>query len=473
MKQTETEKAVTLLKKKLSGHHGSFTLTDAASATGLSIDEAREGLDEMMTRYACRLQLTENGDLIYSFGRSLKRRGAKSAGEILAGLAELAWRGFKVFFKAWITVMLVVYFVVFVVLLIAMTIAISRGGDSRKSIKLDWVGHAFFAIFQWRTYNNYVSYSTDRHGYRFKQYQNKGALFPAAKDKNKKNFIAAVYDFVFGPPRVTLDPLANEKEVAAFLRKHKGILTISELVALAGWTFDQAEEVMSDYLVRFRGEPVISDDGVLYGKFDEILRSGSTLSGGKIEYFWDEYEPPHLVTGNTTGRNALIIFMNGLNLLMSMVVLFSPEIQQITAIYGLSEFWMRFFLGWFPAIFSLTFFLVPILRVPTVLAKEKDRQRANKRKRLIKVVFRSPDTVISPTEVMKNLRTSSERPLSEDEVRQELDRLVSELQGEKQLADQTGVSYRFSRISDESRAANQLRLNRKVDTNLGDLLVDN
>ena len=74
------EDTIVLVEKQLQ-QQPHLTLTEAASLTGLSIDAAREALDALLTKYVCRLQVTEYGDLLYNFGDRLRRRGVKTWAE--------------------------------------------------------------------------------------------------------------------------------------------------------------------------------------------------------------------------------------------------------------------------------------------------------------------------------------------------------------------------------------------------------
>jgi hypothetical protein len=66
--------AVALVEQQLQRQQRRFTLTEAAAMTGLAIDTAREALEALLTKYVCRLQVSEYGDLIYNFGETLRRR---------------------------------------------------------------------------------------------------------------------------------------------------------------------------------------------------------------------------------------------------------------------------------------------------------------------------------------------------------------------------------------------------------------
>lgn len=345
-----------------------FTLTEAAALTGLSIDDARDALEALLTKYACRLQVSEHGDLIYNFGASLRRRDSKTFTEYAQQTGAWLWKGFTVVYKAWITVTLVVYFVIFLVLLIALLIASSsrQSSDRRRSSSLDPgpLLYMFLSIFRWHTVTDTIGYDRDRYGYRYRRY----ASAPGVLNTRKKNVIAAVYDFVFGPPRATLDPLQNEKEVAAYLRRQKGIIVTSELSALAGWTFPQAETFLTDCVIRYQGDTKVSENAVLYGEFDAITRSVGGVEAGKIVYYWDEYEPEYELTGNSAAHNLIIGAMNGFNLLLATLVLSGVFAQLLqprggmsvtTALAGMTSGpFFTVFLGWLPLVFSVLFFAI-------------------------------------------------------------------------------------------------------------------
>lgn len=466
--------SIKILEKKLKDFKGNFTLSDAAAVTGLSIDDVRTALDEMMGKYVCRLKVTENGDLIYSFGNTLQRRGAKTTAEILEQIGDWLWKAFTVFFKAWIAVTLVVYFIIFLILLLALIVAASRGDSKGRSpVKLDGLFRMFFAIFQWRTATQTITYKTDRQGYNYRHYEpNKSVL-----NQQKKNFIASVYDFVFGPARVERDPLNDEKEVAAYLRQEKGILTPAELVLLAGSSFSKAEEFFSACLTRFQGDPAITDEGVVYGKFDQITRRISDLEGGKIEYYWDEYEPDYPVTGNTGGRNFLIIFMNLFNLTFAALILITYyENPSVFRGFPLSENVIAAFLGWIPVLFSFLFFAVPLARLPRIYKLRRMRRQTNIRKRIMRYLFQKDDYAASLEEILQNVNkpsgAGSEKPLTREQVEDALRKMMADYEGAITLQEDGKTLYTFERIRNERHISREIKYSRGKQDSLGKVLYD-
>lgn len=481
------DEATAIVEKQLQQHRH-FTLTEAAAMTGLSIDDTRDALDALITTYICRLQVSENGDLIYHFGDSLRRRGEKTSAEKMEAIAEWLWKVFTVVYKAWIAVTLVVYFVIFIVLLIIVVIASSArqssdSSDRRRSsssVNFGLILHLFSSIFHWRTVTGSVDYVQDRQGYRYRHYQSE----PSALNANKKSFIAAVYDFVFGPPRVESDPLQNEKETAAYLRQQKGIVTASELSALAGWNFPQAETFLTDCVIRYRGDTKISENAVLYGQFDTITRGVGEAEDGEIVYYWDEYEPEYELTGNSSMYNLLIVFMNSFNLIFSILVLsgsFSglleaaPGNQFVAAANSMVSNGPFFtvFLGWFPLVFSILFFVIPVVRLFKIQTLQRQRHHQNIRKRLFKAIFAPqgrPQTVV---EVLASAnQNTQEETLSQPVVEEMMQELSLDMPGDMLVNEAAAVQFTFPRITAELQEVHRIRQQRRHDDSLGDIIVD-
>lgn len=487
--------ALATIEKRLHKGPRRFTLNEVAAATGLPVDEVRDSLDALMAKYLCRIQVTENGDLILDFGESLRRRGEKSFSERMNELLEWLWKAFQVVYKTWITITLVVYFLIFLVIMIALLVAAgSQKGKSRKSpLNLEAVLRVFYAIFRWQTVTGSTVYRTDPRGYRYREYQPHSSVLKP----NQKNFIAAVYDFVFGPPRVEVDPLHNPREVAAFLNQNRGILLTSDLQALAGWNSAEADAFFTDCLVRFRGEVKVSENGVVYGQFDEITRgvgkgqpapsSGARafgLENGKIEYYWDEYEPEYELTGNSPAYNFAIVLMNGFNLLFSFALLngllgrvfAAGEYNQIGYLLdGMvhSNPVVVMLLGWIPFIFSALFFLIPFMRWFLIQRARRRRYHNNVRKRFFKAIFQhrgEPRTVV---EILHTVNAgAAEEPVSPVVAEKMLQELVLDLQGETVVREDGSLAYAFPRIRQELEEAPRLRARRTEVKELGNIIMD-
>jgi hypothetical protein len=297
----------------------------------------------------------------------------------------------------------------------------------------------------------------------------------------KKSFIAAVYDFVFGPPRVEIEPLTNEREVAAYLLQNKGIVVASELSALAGWNFPQADTFLADCVVRYRGELQISDHAVLYGQFDDIMRGAGEVETGAVTYYWDEYEPEYEWTGNSRTHNVSLILINSFNLLMALVVM-SGGLAAIAA-SGRANPFLDFLsangtlvtgvLGWIPFVFSLLFFLIPLARGLRLGGLRRRRQEANIRKRLLKEIFSRQGQPQTVDEVLAAVNANAvEESLSRPVVETRLKEMSLDMPGDMIVSDAAEVQIAFPRIAAELGEVRRIREHRQVDDTLGDIIIE-
>ena len=97
----------------------------------------------------------------------------------------------------------------------------------------------------------------------------------------------------------------------------KGKLTAANIIELTGKDYPTAESRLAEYAVKFGGDLLVSNSGVLYGDFNNMLGEPTKDEAKYIEYYKDEIEPPIEFTGNSSGRNFAIILMNAFNLVMS------------------------------------------------------------------------------------------------------------------------------------------------------------
>lgn len=464
MKQTDSEQGLVLVERKLPLTKGRLTPQDAATATGITVDEARDALTRLMELYVTRVTHDDQGNILYAFEFPLRRRGTKTAAEKWAELKDALWRGFKVFFKIWIGLMVVVYFVVMLVLLVALLLAQRSGSNDRDDndgggmvtgllrVMMEGLAYAF-----WFRATPGMGFDVDSHGYRYRR-----ANVPrgAGKNSREKSFIIAIYDLALGPERTGGDPLENEKEVAAFLRAEGGVLAPAEIVALSGSTLADAEERMADYLVRFKGEPVITDEGVVIGEFEAFVSGTQSRTDTAIIPYWDEFEAPYEHSGNSAGRNAAIIAMvlvtlgvgvgllaGGLNTLMVYGSFFGTSLA-------------RFLLGYFPIAFSIAYFGISLARLPAARVKEAARLARNREKKIMRVIFQQRLWRASADQIYFALVSLGEKEMRAEHIAPIMQKILPKLQGTIELDDEGTPIYTFDRLQREVEAAERSRTQR-------------
>lgn len=436
MLQSTPERALALVEDLAKKSRGRLSPQDVAAATGIAIHEAQDALERMMELFESRITLREEtGDLLFVFEMPLRKRGSRTLREVLLRVRDVLWKAFVILYKAAIGVTLIFYTIVFIVILIGLAIASSgRDNDSDSSGIGDLIGGIFRAIFEgmyWYTWNRAISYEYDSDGMRYRRYDT---------GEKKKNFIRSVYDFVFGPDRPPYNPLDDAREAAAFIRTNSGKLTAGHLIMLAGWTYDKAEEKLADILVRFKGHPDITEEGVVVGEFRELTRREDVaLRSARVVLYQDETEPPYEQTGNSGGRNAAIIAMNVFNLAMSIVVLSGGILPFDSIVLSIA-------LGWFPLGFSVLFFAIPLARTPFVYKKELERHRNNIRKKIVGVITSQPRRAFTIAELIAFGRIDK----GDEQLAQNLmNRITAELSGETQIDSNGTVRYVFPRLAQE------------------------
>ncbi len=93
-----------------------------------------------------------------------------------------------------------------------------------------------------------------------------------------KELWQSVVVFLVGPAQRRVDALADERQLAALIRTRAGVITLSDLVGLFGWTPAEADAQVARILVDYGGDIAVDDDGAIVYVFDD----DSAVSGADI-----------------------------------------------------------------------------------------------------------------------------------------------------------------------------------------------
>jgi hypothetical protein len=93
-----------------------------------------------------------------------------------------------------------------------------------------------------------------------------------------------------GPARPAEDALADERRLAALIRQKQGVVALSDLVGLFGWTPAEADTEVTRILCDYGGDVVVEDDGAILYRFDDpnavsgaLAPTGSLLVTAGVE----------------------------------------------------------------------------------------------------------------------------------------------------------------------------------------------
>ncbi|MGQ9628934.1 MAG: hypothetical protein ACUVXI_01310 [bacterium] len=437
------------LVKALKERGGRATLGDAVVSTGLPGDGVELALKSLLKEYRGHLAVDERGELLYSFDPAFSKAWDRwdSVKRFLRAAVGYLWRAFVLFFKVWIMLILIVYFIIFLSMITTFVFIQISGRSGRRDGdgESDGGGWEFnlsvFMLFNW-VFG--ISMSRDRRR-------------PLLGGSSQRPFYQKVFAFVFGEKGPRQDPLAEEREILSFIRRNRGRLVASDLVALMGWPLERAEREAGRLMVDYGGDVEVTEEGVIVYTFDRLmptLAEREDVKGITPKYFWEKIEQDAKFNDNAPGTNWLIGGLNGFNLLMSAVSYFS-----ITDVFDVRSGAIRFLLSGFPFAFSLIFFLIPLVRSWVQARENRARRMRNLHRYFLRYIFENLDAPVYPQGVRRAIRGA----LSTEEVERKLDEVMRDYDGEIESDSSGELYYRFPRLLEEVSAVRRERAKVKGD----------
>lgn len=442
---------------------GRATVGDVSTATGLAQSDAEAALRRLLERREGHLEVGERGDLVYQFEPGLLERGRVS---LWTRVKQGAWKAFQVGFKVWIVAMLLIYFVVFVALMLAAIFAANKdgdgdfdlggGGEGRRGGGHFPLGDMLFWYWIWSP------------GWRRRPYYGEG--YGASGDRTGRGlgrgrrregppFYKKVFAFVFGPDEPRLTQEQRDRETLRFIRARRGVVTAAELVQHTGMGLDEAESELARLMVAHEGSARAADDGTLLYLFPGLMVSaGGAVQQREPAPAWRKLEPRKPLTGNSVGTNLLI---GGINLFNLAAAATAPVF--IFPRLGIGGTAAEILLVWVPVAFSTTFFAVPALRWLGVTRENTRRAARNVRKVLVGLVSkvslggREADPLAEPEAEATVKRALPGKDHAAVAVRDQLDRLVAEFDGEVAAEADGVLHYRFPTFRQQVAAAHEAR----------------
>ena len=358
---TAYQKIVLSLKRRRNG----CAAADVCAATALPLETVRELLPKIADEYSGHLQVTQSGEILYTFpnGFTSRYRGLFPAFKKLAAKCAVVTRTVLVFlFKMWIMLMLTGYFVLFLAIAIAgVVISVSaRNSGGRRSGGV-FAGPNLFG-FLWRLWF-FSEVTKPRYGYETVMRKN---------SEEKRPMHKAVFSFVFGED----DPNSGweereSKAVIAYIQANRGVISLAEYMAFSGKDSCGAEESLLAFCAKYGGSPEVTDEGTIVYRFDDLLLRANTRD-------FAELSPPvkrlKKFSANSKKMNGAFIAINAVNLIFGTYFLYhSFSVQPSSYLYGLVYYILGVFasdpasiiklvLGLIPLVFSVLFWLIPAAR---------------------------------------------------------------------------------------------------------------
>lgn len=418
---------------------GRATVADIVAATGLVQANAEAALRSVLATHTGHVEVGERGDLVYAFEPGLLQRDHVPWYRRLLSRAK---RAAVTAFKVWIALTLVVYFVVFLALAVAALVAVvfkrddvdfdMRGG---RHISLDWLWFLFWTPdFRWGE------------PYR-------GSRWESLHGRRKVPFYKKVFAFVFGP--ASADPTQEEadRELVRLIRARAGVLTWADVVRHTGADATTAHDELGRMLGAWDGDARATDDGHVVYLFPDLMVSArGEVAAQAPEPAWKRLLPKREVTGNSAGANAAILGINTFNLAgVAAAALF------LLPTLGLSGPVAWSALVWVPLVFSMLFFLIPLLRSLSVARENRRRQTLNVRRLVLRAVTEAAlmRQALDPQALLAS--PGNGVGVSLRDVEAILLSLVAEFDGTVEPGEDGRPRYRFDALGETFRAGEEAR----------------
>ncbi|MBN1646883.1 MAG: hypothetical protein JW874_02520 [Spirochaetales bacterium] len=392
---------VTALKK--SGHES--TIADIISSTALPAVQVEEQIREISTRYRGHVKVTESGEMLYFFPNGFHDRTLRRTLNNI-GLALL--KAARLLFKIWTVVMLVGYAVLFTLLLLAAvfaSIAATSSGKGRSrgrgsGILISRIFGLIIRIWFWRSLTSPYRYQSGWNN----DWNSKKRV--RTEKRPGKPLYQLVFSFLFGDKEEDWQT-AEEIELIRVIQRKKGIISVEEVMACTGKTYQEAEQLLHKFCVHYNGEPKASENGSVYYEYRDLLK---TSARRETHPSLPDRMPMKKFSENNS--NAGVIGVNIFNLAFSSYFLYFTRLagpaqlkDSFAALYKFVNKYatellgssahsvIALVLGIIPFSYSVLFFLVPALRNASLKKENRKRALRNYRKKLYSYVMDHPRDV--------------------------------------------------------------------------------
>ncbi|MBN1410081.1 MAG: hypothetical protein JW969_04500 [Spirochaetales bacterium] len=443
------------------------TVSDLITKTGLPKYQVEQAVKVVSDEYRGHMKATESGELVYYFPNGMHNqvKGFVPAFKrFMKGFFAVTGKILAFLFKIWIVVMLVGYFILFVLILLAALAAalgLSFAGGNRSRGRSSKGGMFFLVIRLFQLFARIWFY---------------GQILKGPQERNKgRPLHKSVFSFVFGEPDPNEEWDTEEKKhVLAYIRSHKGVINIDELMAMTGRNHTDAQNLINRYLLEYEGSPEVTEDGTIVFFFPELLKSASDIGSSQATSLMNP-KTKELIPFNYSPKktNRWIGFFNGFNLVFgsyfAYFAAFEPTLRMVmldkeTLLIDFA-FVYRFLnsglhdiaanpplligiaLGIVPLAFSFLFYLIPIIRNSLRKRKNEKIKQENLRKQIYRTILANPAAVVS----------SAISPAGEGEtpknsggfIRKTIDELAAVKQADVEAIAADRYSYNFKEIERE------------------------
>lgn len=449
------------LEKTLDPKAESYTVADAAAASGLSLARAEEGLHELVSEYRGHLRVTEDGDILFRFPHGFTKPWettdafARFFARIGSGFAGVL----RFIVRAWVAIVLVGYVAIFVALAIAMLFARSGSDRESRSSGGGWIVYGLFRMVSEALFWTFHPFSPFAVGYAPPERGFAGGrgLVDGRDQQKGSKFYERVDRFFFGPKKPPIDPEVQKRAVLAEIRAAEGRIGLADVMRITGEPREKIDPLMSRLLADYGGSVEVSEEGGIAYRFPDLRKTVATSGPVRPKPIWSRRETMPPVTGNSLGEDLVIFGLNAFNLVMSGWVLSQGlTLERLFAMFSKTpvELWpapgFPIVLGIVPFVFSIALFLLPLGRLALRPFQKKRVAKENGRRAVLKTVIEGAKSGgVSEKELMDRYRVASGIEADPKELTKQVIALGGDVDLERAGE---GIRYRFQDLELEARA---------------------
>lgn len=471
------QKIIDSLTQNLSAYRKPISIADAASKSGLSLEDTKSGLNFLLAEYRGSIAATDQGELLYAFPDGfVSFRQQEFLDKIWLKTKNTVMGGLKFLVRAWISVVMVAYVAIFALILIALSFRNSDERENSSSIGNSLLFHALLRMILDSLFWTFHPFSPFYyHSYEHQNYRSNVKKVP---------FYERVNNFFFGPSETVVSEEQIIKDVLQEIRAQKGRIGIFDIMKVTGFSKKQADPFMAKLMLDYNGEVHVSDEGGIYYEFIDIRKTALNENYTPVKPVWYKRASLPAFTGNTFGSNALIIGLNGFNLLMSFVAInnhwtiehfkylihVSVNKIPISMMIPAENFGSALILGWIPFSFSLFLFSIPLIRF---LMRNKKAQKINKyngRIGLIKALVTKLTSLGIKEQTLKQEWQEQALVPADDKI---FVKEIVKLGGSVELDEEDQPIFRFKDLESEKAALQKVRSRASVsESYVGQVVFD-
>jgi len=366
MKKVDYNHIINLIKKKKKVYLDSFALE-----IGVPILETQRILNKLAEKQGAEVRVDKKGKLIYIFEKDLE-----FSDELLKFISTFTLEVFKFFKNIFVSVskiMLLLVFIsysfIYIIILmlgfIASTIIFSAVEVSTTEVDETSVKTRNTIKVSDDYLKDFIEMMT--YAFTLKSFHDNGY-----NENTKRPFHVKIFSFIFGDD-VNLKTIDNDINTLSFIKEYHKI-TLSDVINLTGLTEKEAQQLILSLIVKYDGEILVNDDGIIYYTFNDFDFRG--VKKNKFSYIWERKLPEYKLTRNDEDSNTKIIIFGIINIALSTIVTlgaFDDSTFIPKDIYSILKLWY----GNISLFYSVIFFLIPALRAPFVAFKKKLSDKKN------------------------------------------------------------------------------------------------